>query len=166
MKDGNLYQDDFHAWALDQASRLRTVAQVQATEHIGIDFEHVIEEVEDLGHSHRRKVESNLEVAIKHIIRLTVLPQSEASGHSKKEINAFRDSAIDGYTSSMRRYIDLDKLWAKARKRTLRDLSLNGHEVTGIPLSNPFHLDQLLNEEFDVDALLAVLASTTPPSET
>lgn len=159
MPDGNLYQEDFHAWALDQAEKLRAAAKAQAPEHEGIDFEQVSSEVEDLGHSDRRKVESNLEVALKHIIKIASLPNSDAANHWKKEINNFLDSAVDGYSASMRHYLDLDKLWEKARKRTIRDLTIDGDQVPELPNANPFDLDQLLDEDFDVDGLVKVLTS-------
>lgn len=160
--DGNLYHDDFHAWALDQAERLRGAARVQAPEHEGIDFEHIIEEVEDLGHSDRRKVESNLEVALKHIIKIAALPDSEAVNHWKKEITAFLDSANDIYTPSMRQHIDLDRVWGKARKRTVRDLSRDGYQISGVPETNPIRLDRLLDEDFNVEALIEVMVSAMP----
>jgi hypothetical protein len=159
MPDGNLYQEDFHAWALDQADKLRAAAKVQVPEHEGIDFEQVSNEVEDLGHSDRRKVESNLEVALKHIIKIAALPSADAVNHWKKEINNFLDSAVDGYSPSMEQYLDVDKLWVKARKRTIRDLTIDGDQVPELPNSNPFRLDQLLDEDFDVDNLVQVLTS-------
>jgi hypothetical protein len=159
MPDGRLYRDDFHAWALDQADRLRAVSMVQTHEHEGIDFENISSEVEDLGHSDRRKVESNLEIALKHIIKIVTQPESEATNHWKKEVNAFLDSANDGYSKSMRKYLDLEKIWEKACKRTLRDMTLDGQPIPDLPELNPFSFDQLLDEDFDVDVLVQVLKS-------
>ena len=53
----------------------------------------------------------------------------------------------------MRQYIDLDSLWRKSRKRTIRDMRLENVTITDLPEDNPFVLEDLLQEDFDVDAL-------------
>lgn len=165
MPDGDLYKTDFHAWALDQAEKLHFAANIQAPGYDGIDFEQLSREVEDLGHSDRRKVESNLELALRHLIKIGISPQSDTINHWQIEINAFLDSAVDGYSPSMRQYIDLDKLWEKAKKRATRDVALYGETVPDLPEQNPFELEALLVEDFDLDELINTLKSSMPSSQ-
>ena len=119
MSTKDLYHDDFHAWALEQAELLRAASRVHAPWHDGIDFELISSEIEDLGHSCRRDVEINLEVALRHIIKVVALPNSETANHLRTEINSSLDTAVDVYSDSMNQYLDMNKLWIKARKRAM-----------------------------------------------
>ena len=42
------YEEDFYSWSLDQANRLRQLQERVGNDSQGVDFENVIEEVEDL----------------------------------------------------------------------------------------------------------------------
>lgn len=61
------------------------------------------------------------------------------------------------YLPSMREHLDLDRIWSKARRRALRDLVDPRRPVPKIPGDNPFTLDQLIDDDADVDALLGLL---------
>jgi hypothetical protein len=53
-----LYEDDFYAWTRGQAKALRCLADSRP--NVALDFEHLIEEVADLGTSQRDAVRSQL----------------------------------------------------------------------------------------------------------
>ena len=64
----SLYDRDFFAWTQDQAALLRAWP-----EHLrpnGIDIENLVEEVESLGKSDRRAIESLLELVVLHFLKL------------------------------------------------------------------------------------------------
>lgn len=63
-----LYEDDFHAWALDQAEALRRLAETRP--YAGLDFPHLIEEVEDLARAERNAVRSRLRRIIERCLKL------------------------------------------------------------------------------------------------
>jgi hypothetical protein len=64
------YQSDFHAWAFDQAKRLRAGKSV--------DIENIAEELETLGRSERRELVNNLAVLIQHMLKLEVQRHKES----------------------------------------------------------------------------------------
>lgn len=69
---GDLYAEDFIAWTEQQARRLREVA-VRGT-NLGLDWDHLAEEVEDLGRNHRRATASQLLHIIEHLLKLEFSP--------------------------------------------------------------------------------------------
>jgi len=58
------YDHDAYAWAFEQATLLRAGAWDK------LDLEHLIEEIEDVGHSQRDKLESHLLVLLTHLLKL------------------------------------------------------------------------------------------------
>jgi hypothetical protein len=53
-----LHDEDFYAWTKDQAEALRHLAETRP--YVGIDFAHLIEEVEELGDNRLLVVRSQL----------------------------------------------------------------------------------------------------------
>lgn len=61
-----LYEQDLYAWSQDQVARLRESAW-----H-ALDLEHLIEEIEDVGHSQRDALASHLVVLLTHLLKIAV----------------------------------------------------------------------------------------------
>jgi Domain of unknown function DUF29 len=62
----DLYDRDFYAWTQTQAALLRKGA-VQ-----DLDLEHLLEEMEDMGHSQRDALASHLLVLLTHLLKLAI----------------------------------------------------------------------------------------------
>ena len=62
------YQADFYRWTQEQAKLLRN-RQIE-----GIDWDNLAEEVEDMGRSEKRQLESRLEVLIMHLLKWQFQP--------------------------------------------------------------------------------------------
>lgn len=62
------YETDFYAWTQEQAALLRA-GQLSA-----IDLEHLAEEIEDMGKSEKRTLESRLEVLLMHLLKWQFQP--------------------------------------------------------------------------------------------
>ena len=60
-----LYEHDYYAWVGEQVRALR------GRRLEDIDFENVAEEIEDLGKSEKRSVQSHLETLIEHLLKLS-----------------------------------------------------------------------------------------------
>lgn len=65
-----LYELDFYGWALQQADLLRN------EDYADLDLDNLIEEIEDMARRHRDALESHLLVLLRHLIKLTYLPNS------------------------------------------------------------------------------------------
>lgn len=62
------HEDDFYAWTQEQV-RLLNTKQFQQ-----IDWQHITEEIEDMGRSEKRQLESRLEVLIMYLLKWQYQP--------------------------------------------------------------------------------------------
>ncbi|MGG5811545.1 DUF29 domain-containing protein [Falsiroseomonas sp. CW058] len=149
----DLYHRDFVAWSRLQADRLRRLA---AGERVNdLDWANLIEEVEDLGKSETKAVESLLAQALIHAMKLAAWPMHPAGGHWRGEIRTFLNSARRRFSPSMGQLIDLAGLHADALD-TVRATSL---EMPPLPLRDgtDLTLAELLDRDLPTDALVARL---------
>jgi 1,4-alpha-glucan branching enzyme len=63
-----LYDEDFVLWTEAQARALRDAARAGA--NLPLDWEHLAEEVEDLGKTQARELESRLATILEHLVKL------------------------------------------------------------------------------------------------
>jgi hypothetical protein len=75
MAEADLYEADFIGWTEQQAKALREAARHPT--NLGLDWEHLAEEVEDSGRSYRRALASHVSTAIEHLLKLEFSPATE-----------------------------------------------------------------------------------------
>jgi hypothetical protein len=163
MSAKSLYEEDFHAWALEQARVLRELRPGAPLPN-ELDLQRVAEEVEDLGNEQRFQVEGNLVQALIHLTKVVVLPEDEAVRHWLKKVNAFLAHAQDRYSRSMARAIDMDTLWNKARRRLAGEFAVDGLPPPDLPEACPFSLSDLLAEGAKPTDLAARLRVALAPA--
>jgi hypothetical protein len=71
----SLYDQDFVAWSKQQAEALRTAARVGSNQ--SLDWENLAEEIEDLGKSARRELQSQIRRIVRHLLKLQHSPAKE-----------------------------------------------------------------------------------------
>jgi len=69
---GSLYDEDFAAWTAETARRLRARRLAE------VDLDHVAEEIEDMGKSQAREMESRLRVLLVHLLNWKAQPQKRS----------------------------------------------------------------------------------------
>lgn len=161
----DMYETDFHAWALAQAALLRVEDQRGRA-----DFARIAEEIEGLGRSARQEVERDLRAALTGLIKIMAGPGRKERHVLERDVLTALLDASDGFTPSMREQIDVVALWGRARTRVRREVALSGEAWTDPGETCPFSLDQLLAEGAGVDQLLALHVLNTvvpdiPPDE-
>jgi hypothetical protein len=139
----DLYDRDVLAWSQHQADLLRRVSRGERVN--GVDWEHVVEEVEDVGLSQLNAVRSYLRLMLVHLMKIHCWPAHEAVRHWRGEIATFQQEASQRFAPSMRQRIDLGELYQRAL-RQLTDADDDGDLSHPVPATCPFTLDQLLNE--------------------
>ncbi|MDO9708199.1 DUF29 domain-containing protein [Paracraurococcus lichenis] len=156
--DAGLHDRDWYAWTQDQAARLRAWP-----EHLrpnGLDVELLAEEVEELGGSQRRAVESLLRQVVIHCLKLEFHPAEEARAHWMREIDGFRAQVETEFRDSpslrARRGTLFGQAWDKGLRIVRRELEREAPEAArafavAVPAEGPprYDLDaQVLNEDW------------------
>ena len=147
-----LYDTDVLAWSAEQADLLRRLARGARVN--GLDWENVIEEIEDVGKSERNAVRSPLQQALVHLLKIHRFPQSGAIRHWSDEVLAFLDASATRYTPSMMHAVDLEHLYQRARSR-VEQYDEDGMQPRGLPAACPFVLSDLMADRPSVHDLLA-----------
>jgi hypothetical protein len=137
----DLYEHDVLAWSERQAALLRRVARGERVNDV--DWDHVVEEIEDVGISELNAVHSYLRQILVHLLKLHGWPDLESEQHWRGEIVAFQSDAARRFAPSMRQRIDLAKIYDQARRQI--DLTrYGGKPALAPPAICPVTLDELL----------------------
>ncbi|WP_165943391.1 DUF29 domain-containing protein [Roseicella aquatilis] len=149
----DLYDRDILAWSIAQAERLRRVA---AGERVNdVDWANVIEEIESVGRSEARSVDSLLTMALVHALKVVAWPDHAAARKWRNEIAAFLVGAERRFSPSMAQHLDVQDIYAAARRQVL-DLDM-GRPPQPLPDSTDLTLADLLDESLGADTLIARL---------
>jgi len=137
----DLYERDALAWSERQAALLRRVAKGERVNDV--DWDHVVEEIEDVGFSELHAVQSHLRQMLAHLLKLHGWPDSDACQHWRNEVATFQVDAIGRYAPSMRQRIDLPRIYELAQRQIA---PMRRGERVGLPApaTCPIALDQLL----------------------
>lgn len=88
MTTETLYDTDFALWTERQADALRAAAR--AGSNLPVDWEHLAEEIEDVGNEVRNKVESLTEQIQSHLLKIACSAFEQPRAHWEGEIDEFR----------------------------------------------------------------------------
>ena len=156
----NLYDDDIVTWADEQATALRALAARSDLSN-AVDWENVAEEIESVGRSQVRAVESLLIQALTPLIKQASAPIAPATSHWRQETLTFQQAASLRFEPSMRRRLCWDQIWAIARINAEANLLVYGQELLpNLPSTCPVPPEALLTDHFDLDGVLRVIAGT------
>ena len=163
MDRPSLYDDDIATWAEEQAAALRALG-ARAELSNAVDWENVAEEIESVGRSQVRAVESLLVQTLAHLLRRLSAPTVAADPHWRSEITAFQTAARRHFEPSMRRRLDWDRVWTMAVLNAEAGLVAYGNALLpGLPPRCPIPLDEVVTDAFDIDAAALRLAQATRP---
>jgi hypothetical protein len=137
----NLYDREVLAWSEPQADLLRRLARGERVNDV--DWEHVVEEIEDVGRPELNNVRSYLRCMLARLLKVRGWPDSPPANHWRSEIVVFQKDALRRFAPSMRQRIDLGRLYADALEQ-LEPLQHDGTASLARPADCPFTLDQLL----------------------
>jgi hypothetical protein len=143
IENGTLYETDFAIWIEQTAAALKD----RRLEHI--DWQNLIEEVESLGKSQKRELESRLTTLLEHLLKRCFVAMPDCYGcwintitrEQQELLRLLRDSPslINHFSQNF------DDCWSDALKRVAREYeNIEFPEVCLFPKES----DRLLNEEF------------------
>ena len=145
-----LYEDDFPAWARQQARALRQLAETRPNTEL--DFAHLIEEVRDLGKSERDAVRSHLRTIIEHCLKLEHSSAQDPRAGWIVSITQARIALEDKLSRSLRRDLraNLTRLYEQGRRQASAGLRVYGEEdaAASLPAACPYRLSQLIASDW------------------
>lgn len=154
----DIYRTDIVTWSRQQAALLR---RHLAGERVnGLDWAHVIEEIEDRGNSEIAAVSSLILQAMIHALKIARWPGSSAVPHWHGEAGTFLVQAQARYRPSMARSLSVEDNFRKAR-RLILSLEQDG-PTQPLPDQCGLTLAALMDEEADLRALVEAIGSGVP----
>lgn len=115
----SLYDQDFVAWSKQQAEALRAAARIGTNQ--SLDWKNLAEEIEDLGKSARRELQSQIRRIVRHLLKLQHSPAKEPRRGWEESIVDARAEIEDllEVSPSLRTELDHD-----VERQTQRGISL------------------------------------------
>jgi hypothetical protein len=152
----DLYEHDFLLWSKQQADRLRALRHRLRENREGVDWDHVIEEIADLGRSELNAVASNLVEALVHLLKATGWPQARDARNWVRDAGTFLRNARLRWTPGMDQRLDVVALYAMALEAVRAEVFDEGPPGP-LPERCPVTLRDLIPKEKGVAAQPAAL---------
>ena len=146
----SLYDRDFYAWTQDQAAKLR--ARGMSDNEGAIDWENAAEEIESLGRSEKRALESRLAVLLLHLLKWRRQP-AHRSGSWKGSIAEQRRRLGRLLTENPSLHAHPGEVLASAYATALTDaVAQTGLDRRSFPATCPFTIEETLDLDFHPEA--------------
>jgi Domain of unknown function DUF29 len=138
----NLYDRDYYLW-------LKHTAQlIKENKFSELDAANLIEEIEDMGRSEQRRVESNLLIVLLHLLKYKYQPSKRSNSwkssireHRRRLKRAFKASpSLKGYFEKV-----FDECYQDGREQAADETGL---PLDAFPAESPFTPDQALNSDY------------------
>jgi hypothetical protein len=137
----DLYDRDALAWSERQAELPRRVARGERVNDV--DWDHVVEQIEEVGLSELHAVESYLEQLLADLLKLGGWPDLQTGNHWRGEVVTFQAGAARRFAPSMRQRTDLEGLYRSAAQQ-IEPRRYGGRQAVAAPATCPVTLEQLL----------------------
>jgi hypothetical protein len=138
----SLYEQDFYAWANEQAALLRSGKLAVA------DIKHIAEEIESMGKTERRELVSRLTVLLAHLLKWRFQPIRRDKSW-RNAITTQRLDVADHLADNPSLQANLAQAIADAYKRAcLAAASETELEADGFPASCPWRFEQIMDADF------------------
>lgn len=137
-----LYDDDFYGWSQEQANLLRTKRFNE------LDAENLLEEIEAMGRSERRELESRLEKLLSHLLKWQYQPSRRGKSWLltiKEQRRKFVDCLNENPSLRNKKEKRLIIVYQYARLSAEKETNLS---ESVFPDQCPWTFDQIMDNEF------------------
>ncbi len=136
------YKTDVIAWANEQASLLR------AGKFSQLDIEHIADEVEDVGKSEQRELESRMSTLLAHLLKWRFQPERrsrswEATAREQRRMIVRRLQKTPSLKADVADPEWFRDVWSDAKVKVLQEAGLGD-----LPDACPWTIEQALSEDF------------------
>jgi Domain of unknown function DUF29 len=137
-----LYDEDFYAWANEQAALLRAGDLSRA------DVEHIAQEIESMGRTEKRELASRLKVLIAHLLKWRFQPEKRTKSW-EVSIRVQRRELVDHMDDNPSLKPLIDRVLEKAYPDAALVAALEtGLSETVFPQRCPWTFAQMIDEQF------------------
>ncbi|MFM7346204.1 MAG: DUF29 domain-containing protein [Tagaea sp.] len=142
--------DDFYLWTRQQAAALRALSKTARANDI--DWEGVIEEVEDMGKSERNALVSLLTQILAHAYKIENSRYQDPVRSWREEIVNFQDTCNQHMTPSLRRELDacLGEAHRRACVKVRGQFAAHDEPIPELPKASPYSVAELLDPGFNL----------------
>jgi len=135
------YDEDFCQWTIEQGRALRE----RATN--ALDYDNLAEEIESLGRSDKREIESRLENLLVHLIKWRYQPEWRSpSWEASIDEARRRIERILKDSRSLRTYPG--EVLGEAYGFAIRNKAVRALDLLHLPQACPWAIEDVLNEDF------------------
>ncbi|MBD2483170.1 DUF29 domain-containing protein [Planktothrix sp. FACHB-1365] len=140
-----LYEQDYYLWIE------KTVEQLRQNQLQEIDIQNLIEELETMGRSEKRAIQSNLTVLLMHLLKYKYQPNKRSQSwrstiveHRRRLLILFKDSpSLKGYSQEI-----FAECYQDARQDAATETQL---KISVFPDECPFNLETVLKVDYLAD---------------
>lgn len=137
-----LYEIDYLLWIET------TLQQLRDRDYNQVDWQNLLEAIEDMGKSERHSIKSNLTVVLMHLLKWEFQPQCRTGSwagsitqHRTRILYALEDSpSLNNYLPEV-----LETAYSRARQEASDETQL---PLSMFPLDCPYAIEQVLDDEF------------------
>jgi hypothetical protein len=142
MSNYNLYEQDFYAWASEQAGLLRAGKLSEA------DIQHIAEEIESMGKTEKRELANRLTVLLSHLLKWKHQPGRRSASWEVTIINQRLDIATHLQDNPSLKSTLPESIADAYRKARGEAYAETGLPKETFPAACPWSFDQIMNENF------------------
>lgn len=145
MNERSQYEQDYYAWTQAQ------IALLQQRKLDQLDYENLIEELEDLGRAEQREMVNRLTVLLAHLLKWQYQPQKRSRSWEATIRNQRTDIEV-----LLRRNPSLHAYWSEALSLGYRKGRNEASGETDLPVDTfpeqcPYAIEQIVDETFFPD---------------
>jgi len=137
-----LYEQDFYAWANEQAALLREGKLESA------DIQHIAEEIESMGRTEKRELVNRLAVLLMHLLKWQFQPQGRCTSWRltiKEQRRELSDHLDDNPSLKAKLSEAISSAYARAQLTAARETNL---PETTFPTTCPWSFEQMMEDDF------------------
>jgi hypothetical protein len=143
-----LYEQDFYSWTQQQAEILRRGGELRLNAPDGIDWEHVAEEIEQLGKDKLDELYSRYVILVAHLLKWCFqAPHRSSSWRGTINEQRSRIARLIRKNPGVKlgRSEEFEDAYKEARQRAIDD---TGMPAKSFPATCPFTLEQVEDQAF------------------
>lgn len=138
----SLYEADYLRWIET------TVEKLQSQDYANVDWENLIEEIEDIGRSEHRSLESNLIVVLLHLLKWQYQPEGR-SGTWEGSIIEHRRRIKKSLKESPSLKPYMEGIFAECYTEAVKQAKAEtGLPLETFPMQCPYDLAEVIDDEF------------------